>query len=249
MSNDRVQLDPFNAAVIAFVIRFERDLTTIWDDHESETHSAIVAAPVKGKYLAFRQFFEDVEDEIALVVHRCFPSLLQVATANRERLAGQTPLEWTHARILTQVCSFLDIDEAFDETSVPRPNSRVLASAERLAASKGCLDDEPSQTFVLPRWTEIPHPMDGLWSLQSLEARARHDAEIESEKLSRAETLEWVKRAEFWVHKRIEQQLENEMCDGIIEAGKTGISALNPVVGKHLEKKTLERTKTRPEET
>jgi len=91
MSNDRVQLDPFNAAVIAFVIRFERDLTTIWDDHESETHSAIVAAPVKGKYLAFRQFFEDVEDEIALVVHRCFPSLLQVATAQSFTVTFRQP--------------------------------------------------------------------------------------------------------------------------------------------------------------
>lgn len=230
--NQTEQLDPFDAARIAFDIRFERQLVAIWEERERETHSAIVAAQVMEKHRGFQQFFNDMGAKVTGVIHEYFPSLLQVATTNRRHLANQSPLTWTQAQILTQVCTFLGLDEAFDTASAPRDDSRVLASAERIATGKGWLDDGSPDTFVLPRWAETPHPLDMLWSLQPPEASARHEAQLESEKLSRVETLRWVKYKEFWIHKEIERQIDDEMWDGIIEAGKTGISVLDPIVVK-----------------
>lgn len=232
--NQTEQLDSFSFAMIAFKIRFESDLATRWEDRESDTSLALAAAQDTEKYRMFQQFFEDVKSHVVLVIHRYFPSLLQIAVANHERLAGKSPLEWTHAEVLTRVCDFLGIEEVFNAAFPPRDDSRVLASAERLATRKGWLSGGCSDTFILPRWAvAVPHPVLALRGPRGTHVRA----EVEMGMLSRVETLEWIKLKEFIIRKRIERQLEDEMWDSIIEAGKTGINVLDPVVRKHLEKK------------
>jgi len=46
--------------------------------------------------------------------------------------------------------------------------------------------------------------------------------------LSVEETLDWAKHQEWWIVRSFNNQIENEALDGIIEAGRTGISVLQP---------------------
>src|SRR6266446_5507018 len=108
--------DTFHVAVIAFEIRFEQELSSRWEKREGDTHSAIIGAPLMERSSLFQQFFNDVEAEVAGVIHEYFPSLLKIATTNQEQLGNQSPLTWTEGQVLTQLCNYLRLDETFDET-------------------------------------------------------------------------------------------------------------------------------------
>ena len=103
----------FDTAVAAFEIRCERELDSRWVDLAGKTRDAIVnegleidVHPVE-KYRLLWNFCDDASDAIAAVVKKCFPTLLEVATAQREHIGGLSPLSWTEAKILTLVCNFL----------------------------------------------------------------------------------------------------------------------------------------------
>jgi hypothetical protein len=217
------QFERFHAALVAFEIRFEQELTEPWEKLETESYSAISNAPITEKFRGVRKFFEDVKTEVARVIHEQFPSLLEIAVANRTLLDDQSPITWTKSQILIQVCNFLGMDELFDEGSEPRSDSRVLSSAEWLTTGDWLVSGRPADTFLLPRWTEVPHPADHLFS--SAGARAPHEVELESATLSRVETLQWAKGREFWVRRKIDMQIEIEELDGLIKAAKSSVRA------------------------
>jgi hypothetical protein len=223
------QVSPFDAATIAFEIRFEQELSSHWQHLESEVASATIGASSAKKHSLLHGFFDDATEEIGRVVHEYFPKLLQIKTTHREQLGNQSPLSWTQAQVLTQVCNFLGMDEKFDQTSPPRDDSRVLNSAARIVdAGIGCLDEAVPVNFLLPGW------VDSRWLL-SVGLRFKEGSGVDYEPkapLSRADTLEWVKHRELWLSKKVEQQLENEGWDGIIEAGKTGSSVLEASAAK-----------------
>jgi hypothetical protein len=220
----------YDTAVVAFgafEIRFERELDSSWRDLAGKTREAIVgegleidANPVE-KYHLLSQFCDDASDVIAAVVNKYFPSLLEVATAQRDHLGGPSPLSWTEAKILTLVCNFLAMDEKFDETSTPRDNSRVLGAAERIITGGKYLDDGPSPEFCLPGWANRT-PAQLLRSLR----RDSPPGNITEPPMSRPDTLAWVKRKELWIRNRLERQISDTSLeaslDGMIEAGKTG---------------------------
>jgi hypothetical protein len=212
------QIDTFDAATIAFEIRFERELTSRWQRLESETRLRMTSSPSAKKRPLLDRFFRDVQEEIGRAVHEYFPKLLHVATTYRERIGNQSPLTWTQAQVLMQSCNLLGMEEKFDPTSPPGDQSLVLGSAARIATGVGWLDDVPAD-FVLPGWVQ------SRWGQLLALGHSRND----SEPLSRTETLEWVKRQEFWISKRLELQIDNESWDGLIEAGKNGVSVLETV--------------------
>ena len=114
------QIGTFEAAVIAFEIQFERKLVSRWENCEWEAAAASIHALPVRKDRLLKQFFHDAEDLIAAAIHEFFPVLLKVATMQREHIGDRSPLAWTAAEILTQVCNFLGMDENFYETSEPR---------------------------------------------------------------------------------------------------------------------------------
>jgi hypothetical protein len=85
-------LSPFQAAVTAFEIRFESELTDHWQLLESEAAGATIGAPSDKKRSVVDRFFRDAEREVANVVHEYFPRLLQVATTQRQHLGNESPL-------------------------------------------------------------------------------------------------------------------------------------------------------------
>ena len=111
------QIDTFDAATIAFEIRFERELTSHWRRLESEAGPQMISSPSAKERTLLDGFFRDVQEEIGRAVHEYFRQLLRVATTYRERIGDQSPLAWTQAQVLTQSCSFLGMEEKFDPTS------------------------------------------------------------------------------------------------------------------------------------
>jgi hypothetical protein len=221
------QLSPFHAAFTAFEIRFEEELTTRWQELEYEAAGAAVSAPLDKKRSVLHGFFKDAEREIGNVIHEYFPRLLQVATTQRQHLENESPLAWTQAQVLRQVCNFLGVDGKFDHTSPPREDSRLVMAAARIALNEGWLDEAIPADFVLPCWVE------SRWALAFVGRAFRPRAEDDAESLptlSRAETLEWLKHREFWISRRLERQIENDGWDGIIDAGKSNVSVLHAFV-------------------
>jgi hypothetical protein len=87
------QLSPFHAAVTAFEIRFEMELTSRWQKLESAAGLASsYHNPPEKKRTALNGFLEAAENEICCVIHEYFPRLLQVATAQRRHLGNESPL-------------------------------------------------------------------------------------------------------------------------------------------------------------
>jgi hypothetical protein len=223
-----VQTSPFHAAVVAFEIRFERELADRWQALESEAALAAVHAPPEKKRSILYGFFQNAEKEIGNVVHEYFPRLLQVAATQRQHLGNESPLAWTHAQVLRQVCDFLGVDEKFNHACPPREDSLLVLAAARIALSVDLLDEATPADFVLPCWVE------SRWALSSLVGRAlcpgtEDDAES-LPPLSRAETLEWIKGREFWISKKIERQIDNDSWDGMVEAGKSDVSILDAAI-------------------
>jgi hypothetical protein len=225
--NEVDQLNVFHAALVAFEVRFEGHLITVWERHQWKIRSEIESSPVTDRYKIFKQFFEEAGGELSAVIHEYFPSLLQIATANRRHLEEKSPLDWTQDQIVAQVRNFLGFDETFDMTSDPRDDNRVLSSAASITTGREWLEPSDLSTFVLPLWTQTPHPMRMVFCFNSSEERSKYESRIENESLSRAETIKWLKFRELLLLKEIERQIDNDSLDGIIEAGKNGICVTN----------------------
>jgi hypothetical protein len=213
------QLSPFDAALAAFVLRFEGELDSRWQHLESEAAVAIVD-PSENKRAVLYRFFDDAGEAIAEVVHEYFPRLLQVAATQRRHLGSASPLAWTKAQVLREVCTFLGFDEKFDHTSAPRDEGRLSVATIRIVLRGSWLDEAVPTDFVLPGWADSRRAV-------MLAFGPPETAKEESlPPLSRAETLEWIKQREFWIRGRLERQIENDGWDGVIEAGRLDISVL-----------------------
>ncbi len=219
------QLSPLHAALAAFEIRFEGELTSRWQDLEGKAHTAIVRVPLVKKLSVLSRFFTDAEDAICSVVHEYFPRLLQVAGVQSRYLKNDSPMGWTQTQVLRQVYEFLGLDQKFDETSPPREDSRVSATAARIALGAGWLDEEVPDDFVLPRW------VDSRWALGQVMAPSSLGGESDAGSLpplSRAETLLWIKQQEFWIITRLQRQIEKDSQDGIIAVAAQNSGPLPP---------------------
>jgi hypothetical protein len=204
---------PLHDALEAFDKRFESELISRWPGLEDRAGAGDCSPSEKRS--ALERFFKDVEKVIGAVVHEFFPRLLQVATAQRQYLGNESPLAWTKAHVLRQVCTFLGVDETFDSTSAPRDDSRLVAAAAQIALGVGWPDAIPAD-FVLPGW------LGRRWAWRRAVGSPTTEGDAESlAPLSRADTLEWIKHREHSIRTRLERQIENEGWDGIIEAGKT----------------------------
>ena len=220
--------DPFHAALVAFLFRFEREMTSRWERLESEAVTAILgSASGQKKHSLFTHFFEDSRQQVAAGVHARFPSLLNVATSGRNCLKNQSPLAWTRAQIWIELCNFLGIDETFDHAAPPRADNRLLRTALHLSGEGETPPNELSRT--LPKWAETGWGLSRLLGLCDAELAPR-----DKEPMSPAETLQWVKSQEFWMHRRLEKQIEDDMYDGIIAAGGAGVSVLTPFPSDNL---------------
>ena len=216
-----VQLNPFHAALTAFEIRFDRELTSRWQNLEYKAGEATDGAPSDKRRSVLYRFFEDAEREIGNVVHEYFPKLLQVATTQRKHLGNDAPLAWTQAQVLRQVCTFLGLDEKFDFTLAPRDESRLVVATARIALGIGWRDDDIPADFVFPGWLSSDWLLRQ--NLDRLFPSALNDAES-LPLLSRAETLQWIKDRELWMRLVLDRQIDNDSWDGIIEAGKSDVS-------------------------
>lgn len=216
-----------SAPLAAFQLRFERELISRWDDLKYEAAGGIAGAPPDKKHATLSGFFERAEKAIASVIHEYFPKLLQVAMAQRQHLANESPLSWTRTQVLREVCDFLGVDEKFDHTSAPRDDSRLLITTVQLARGAGWPEDPIPSDFVLPGW------LNGRWIISRVllptDLRRNDDAES-LPPLSRKETLDWIKQREFWISRVVETQIELDCWDGVIEAGKSGVSVLDAFV-------------------
>jgi hypothetical protein len=206
------QLSQLHEALDAFEKRFEDELIIRWPGLEDKAGEADWGPSEKRS--ALDRFFKDAEKVIGTVVHERFPKLLQVATAQRKHLGNQSPIAWTKAQVLRQVCNFLGVDEKFDHTSAPRDDSRLVAAAAQIALGVGWPDEIPAD-FVLPGWLGLR------WAWRQAVGDPRLTAEDDAESLtplSRAETLEWIKHKEFSIYRKLERQIEKDSQDGIIAA-------------------------------
>jgi hypothetical protein len=228
------QLSPFHAALAAFEIRFDIELTSRWQVLEYKAGEAADFAPSEKRRSVLHRFFEDAEREIGSVVHEYFPKLLKVATTQRQHLGNDSPLAWTQAQVLRQVCAFLGVDEKFDFTLAPRDESRLVAATARIALGVR-LDDNIPADFALPGW------LSSNWLLKQDLQRLFPSADDDAESLpplSRAETLKWIKGREFWIRRTLERQIDNDTWDGIIEAGKSDVSVLDASAADVFTEKT-----------
>jgi hypothetical protein len=218
-------LSPFHAAQVAFEIRLEKVLTSAWEELECKVAKAAQGAPPEEKYYLLKGFFRDAENLIGNVVHKHFPTLLQVASAHPQCLDSQSPLSWTCAQIVRQVCRFLRIDEQFDSESPLKDDCRLWISTVRIASGGGWQpDDEIPSDFALPGWVQYQWEM--MRALSPIWPPGKDDtASLPS--LSPSETLKWVKGTEFWISKALERQIDSDSADAIIEAGKSHVSILD----------------------
>jgi hypothetical protein len=227
---------------IAFQRRFKKELTSRWQKLEYAAYSSIISAPVVKKYKPFQKFFEDAECLVAETIREYFPRLLDFATARRPQdLGNVSPLDWTKSHTLKEVCDFLGIidekvDENFDWASEPRDDSRVLRSANRLTQIAG-FEEEPSSEFLLPRWIHGSgrHPV---WAIGSPESRSARDARFAAERMSRAETTQWVKYTEFLITRKVALQIDENALDSCIDAGAPGKS-VNLILEGRTEKQAF----------
>ncbi len=146
---------------------------------------------------------------------------------SRQSLGGQSPLNWSLAQVWKEVCTFLLMDETFDHDSPPRDDSLVLRTAIRLSTNTGWDFDESLVESVLPCWVE------SRWGESRFLASPNPDAPLspnDTQPVSKASTQSWVKYQEFWIHRKVENQLDNEQWDGIIDAGTLGVSVLDRYV-------------------
>lgn len=209
------KISAFRNALTAFESRFEGELASLWGDLEGKACRAIVRVQPAEKLSVLSRFFEDAAKAISGIVHEYFPKLLHVAASQRRYLGNVPPLMWTQAQMLVQVCDFLGLDRTFDETSQPRADSQVSAAAARIAIGVQWLDEEIPNDFVLPGWAnpewhqrEILSPAD--WRMTNAESLPP---------LSRAETLQWIKKQEFWINRKLGKQIEMDSQDATIVAG------------------------------
>jgi hypothetical protein len=216
-------ISPFHAALLSFELRFESVLASRWRDLE---FGATLGpdTPLGEKRSALDRFFMDAEKAIRSVVHEYFPRLMEVARVQRQHLGKLSPLDWTKSQVLSQVCTFLGVDEKFDHTSAPRDDSRLVAATARII---GWSDDAIPADFVLPGW--VGHEFAMRQALRP--ATSREDDAGSLPPLSRAETLEWFKHREFLISRGLGKQIEDDGWDGVIEAGKANVSVLDVVVG------------------
>jgi hypothetical protein len=224
-SRSQGAVSPFDAAVSAFEDRFEAGLTTRWRNLENKVAQGHNTPPGEIRH-ALNGFFEEAEKAIRSIVHEYFPKLLEVATAKRQYLGNESPLAWTKAQVLSQVCAFLRVDEKFDDTSAPRDDSRLVVATARIALGVGWLDEEIPVDFVLPGW------VGNEWAMRQAIGRNSPTTEdaISFPPLSRPDTLEWFKHREYSISRMLKQQIESDGLDGIIEAGKTDVSVLDAFV-------------------
>jgi hypothetical protein len=154
-------------------------------------------------------FFRDAESLIRNAVHKHFPTVLQVATAHRQRLDNQSPLSWTCAQITRQVCHFLGIDEQFDSASPLKDDCRLWIAAVRIASGAGWHpDDEIPADFALPGWVQYQWEMMRALSLSW--PPAKDDTEL-LPALSPSDGIKWAKGNEFWMMKALERQIDGEI--------------------------------------
>lgn len=204
------QLSQFHDALDALEKRLGDDLISRWPGLEDRAGEADWGPSEKRSALG--RFFKDAEEVIGAVVHERFPTFLQVATAQRKHLGKQSPIAWTKAEVLRQVCAFLGVDEKFDRTSAPRDDSRVVAAAVQIALGIGWTDEIPAD-FVFPGWLGTRWA----WRRATCNPTTKDDAESPPP-LPRAETVEWIKHREYSIYRKLERQIEKESQDGIIAA-------------------------------
>jgi hypothetical protein len=158
-------------------------------------------------------------------------------------------LDWTESQILSVVCNFLGMDERlvewagsqnqklrmslanswysdskFDPASESRNDSRFLASSARLTGAEW-VDNEGCSEFLLPRWTQSHHPVLNLrHPKESPQERSAWDAKFEAERMSRAETMQWVKQVEISFSRNIAIQIHKDRLDGQIYAGRSDLA-------------------------
>ncbi len=64
------QLSVFDAALVAFEIRFERELTSRWQKLEHEAIQRILSNPSgREKHVLLGKFFDNAKEELANTVH------------------------------------------------------------------------------------------------------------------------------------------------------------------------------------
>jgi hypothetical protein len=246
----------FEDAVVAFEVQFESQLASRWGDLEKVANKAGSNAGPSDRLDILDRFFDrDLADATGAVIHEYFPRLLGVATAQRQYIGDRLPLVWTKAQILTQTCRFLGIDEEFDATKDPAQHSRVLRAAERvisywLPPKTTGVDEESDDAFIervvsdwateaaeggflLPWWVDRNLRMVRALAGQPFASWSGADTET----LSRAATLEWVKLKEHELWERLKLNIEDEGWEAIIEAGKTGVSALEGCVSSDIQER------------
>jgi hypothetical protein len=146
--------------------------------------------------------------------------MLRVATTGHQQMGSQSPLAWTQAQALTEVCNFLGMDETFDYAMAPRQDSRVWRTALRISTDAG---NETHLQSLLPAWVESG------WALIRQFGTDAELSEADTQLLSLADTERWVKFREDRIYTRLEKQIDDDKLDGIIEAGEAGISVFDPL--------------------
>jgi len=206
---------PFDLAIAAFDIRFERELTSCWESVVAATIQPLIAAAPEEKQGVLRKCFSDAAEKIAAVVQSYFPKLLRTATK-----------QWTAAHIREQTCDFLgmDADENWKDTATPRADSRVIKAANEILYRAQCLPENSSDGFLLPWWADRAH-LEGYWCVvralfpnNAFTPRSGDDREC----MSHADSLSWVTECEIEIRKRLKRQIENEILDAMITDGATG---------------------------
>jgi len=235
------RIDPFDAALFAFELRFEQDLNSHWDELEYEAQYEISATPSgseKGSLLS--RFFSDAGDRLANIIHLHFSKLMGVATASRGRFRNQSPLGWTSSQVRRNVYSFLAMEERVDPDSPQREDSRVLNTALRISTN-ALPWDESSIPSRLPAWA------GSQWSMRVAMSRSKKEdlSWADAEPLSLAETQEWAKFRECEIYRKIEKQIQSDGYDGVIEAGARGISVVQPVEARNSSARRKKRDLTR----
>lgn len=216
-------IDPFDAALFAFELRFEQELTAHWGELESQAASETSKTPWGSrKSSLLSRFFECAGDRLVEDIHLHFSKLLGVAMASRGQLGNQSPLDWTSSQVRNQVCNFLGIEKRFDPGSPVKEDSRVLNAALRIS-SNASLCGESTLPPRLPAWA------GSNWSMRVAMGRSskKQDLSWENvEPLSLEETQQWVRFREHEMYNRIDKQLQKDYCDALIEARAAGVSVL-----------------------